>query len=242
MSQTIPPTSKALVCHAVGQPLSIQSVPTPDAVPGSAVIRVIASLISPNMQSMLSVEHPFLKFPTPIIPGQRGVGRIAAVGADSTSLPVGQLVMVDPYIRSRDDPDVQILWASSQGPSPVSKKFMEDSWLNGMLADYARIPLENCYALNETILLGHPAQGGLGYHLADLTHISTQLVAYGGFRAIGLQAGETVIVAPATGAFSGAAVEGNLCFPFHRFAEYQKSSSCSTFEVFIFLPRADTKA
>lgn len=210
MSQTIPSTSKGLVCNARGQPLSIQSVPTPDAIPGSAVIRVLASLIGPNTRSILSGKISFMQFPTPLIPGQRAVGRVAAVGADATSLQVGQLVIVEPFIRGRDDPDVQILWALSQGPSPASKKLMEDSWLNGTFAEYARVPLENCYALNETRLLGQPAEGGLGYNLADLTHLSNQIVAYGGLRGIDLKAGETIIIAPATGAYSGAAVEGNI--------------------------------
>lgn len=84
---------------------------------------------------------------------------------------------------------------------------MADVWRDGMFAEYTRAPLENCYALNEKILLGDPAEGGLGYSVADLTWLMRQGVAYGGLRGINLKAGETVIVAPATGAYSGAAVE-----------------------------------
>jgi D-arabinose 1-dehydrogenase-like Zn-dependent alcohol dehydrogenase len=46
----------------------------------------------------------------------------------------------------------------------------------------------------------------LGYSLAQLMYAATLLVPYGGLRDINLQAGETVICAPATGAFGGAAV------------------------------------
>ncbi|KAF7959375.1 hypothetical protein EAE96_000995 [Botrytis aclada] len=67
--------------------------------------------------------------------------------------------------------------------------------------------LENVYALNEKRLLGSPAEGGLGYFLGDISILSRYMVAYGGFRGIDLKAGETVIVAPATGLFSSAAVE-----------------------------------
>lgn len=49
--------------------------------------------------------------------------------------------------------------------------------------------------------------GGLGYPVADLSILPKYLVAYGGFRDIDLKPGETVIVAPAMGAYSGAAVE-----------------------------------
>ena len=84
---------------------------------------------------------------------------------------------------------------------------MEDVWRHGMYAEYARVPLENCYASDERILLASTAEGAFGYRMAALVHLSKQLVALRGLRGIDLQAEETVIVAPATGGFSGAAVE-----------------------------------
>ena len=35
---------------------------------------------------------------------------VAATGSDTTSLRVGQLVLLEPFFRARDDPNVQILW------------------------------------------------------------------------------------------------------------------------------------
>lgn len=93
------------------------------------------------------------------------------------------------------------------GSDPRAKKLMEDSWRDGLWAEYARAPLENCFPLNEKLLLGSPTEGGLGYSLADLCSISKYAVSYGGFRGINLKAGETVIVAPATGEYSGGAVQ-----------------------------------
>jgi len=93
------------------------------------------------------------------------------------------------------------------GPDPRAKKLMEDSWRNGMWAEYVRAPLENCHALNEKVLLGSPAEGGLGCSVADLCCFSRHIVAYGGLRSIDLKPGETIIVAPATGGYSGAAVD-----------------------------------
>ena len=46
----------------------------------------------------------------------------------------------------------------------------------------------------------------LGYNIVELGYISTLMVAYGGLCDIGLRAGETIIVAPATGNFGSAAV------------------------------------
>jgi D-arabinose 1-dehydrogenase-like Zn-dependent alcohol dehydrogenase len=206
-SPNLPSTCRGLVCRAVGQPLNLEFIPTPDAVPGSVVIKVLAATVDHTILEVLKGHNPSLTFPTPFIPGSRCVGRIVATGPDTTSLQVGQLVMTQPFIRGRDDTDVQILWGLSEGASPMSKKLMEDSWRHGVYKEYVRAPLENCYALNEKVLLGSSAEGGLGYSVADLTHISMQLVAYGGLRGIDLKAGETVIVAPATGGYSGAAVE-----------------------------------
>ncbi|TGO77218.1 hypothetical protein BELL_0117g00020 [Botrytis elliptica] len=150
---------------------------------------------------------PYLYTPTPFIPGDRAVGRVAAIGPDTTTLSIGQLVTIEPFVRGRDNSDVKILWGFGVfGQDPKAKKLIE-VWRDGSLAEYVKSPLENVYALNEKRLLGSPAEGGLGYSLGDLSILSRYMVAYGGFRGIDLKAGETVIVAPATGLFSSAAVE-----------------------------------
>lgn len=144
-----------------------------------------------------------------MVPGNTGIGRVAAVGPDTTSLAVGQLVMLDTLIRARDDPGVQILWGFWDGPTPASKKFAADNWSMGSYAEFVRAPLENTWALDEARLCGSPTAdggGGLGYSIWDLAVIPEALVPYGGLRSLALQAGETVVVAPATGGFSGAAV------------------------------------
>lgn len=133
---------------------------------------------------------------------------MAALGSDTTTLRIGQLVCIDPFIRGRDNSDVQmILGLGMFGSNPRTKKLMEESWRNGMFAEYVRSPLENCHVLNENLLLGSPASGGLGYSVAEICCLGKYVVAYGGFRGINLKAGETVIVAPATGSYSGAAVQ-----------------------------------
>ena len=156
---------------------------------------------------ILAGEAHGLNPPTPFIPNGRAIGRIAALGPDATSLHPGQLVMLEPHICARDNPSVQVLWGGFYGQDPRSKELMENCWRNGTWAEYALAPLENCYALDEKVLLGNAAEGGLGYSIEDLLTIPRHLVAYGGLRGINLTAGETVIVAPATGGYSGAAVD-----------------------------------
>lgn len=65
----------------------------------------------------------------------------------------------------------------------------------------AVFPLENVFPLDESVLLGK-----LGYAVEDLCAISACNVPFGGLASIALQPGETIIVAPATGKFGGAAV------------------------------------
>jgi len=197
---------KALILEEPGKPLKLTTVPVPTPTHGSVVIKILATAADPGIQNILAGR--VFTLPKNLIPGGRAVGRVAAVGPDTTSLAEGQLVTTEPFIRARDDPDkVQILWGVFDGPSPESKKFTQDNWAHATFAEYCRAPLENCYPLNEKALCGSPSDGGLGYQPEDLLVLSRQIVAYGGLRGIGLQPGETVIVAPATGSFSGSAVQ-----------------------------------
>lgn len=78
---------------------------------------------------------------------------------------------------------------------------MEGEWRHGVYAEYAKVPLENCFSLDENCLCGK-----LGYTIEDLCTISSFLVPFGGLSEIAIGAGDTVIVAPATGKFGGGAV------------------------------------
>lgn len=205
-STSLPTTMKALVLEEAGKPLQLKTLPVPTAVHGSVVVKILASAADPGLPHILAGR--VFTLPKNLVPGGRAVGRVAALGPDTTSLTEGQLVLLEPFIRARDDPDnVQILWGTFDGPTPAARKFTQDNWAHGTFAEYCRAPLENCHPLNEKVLCGSPSDGGLGYQPEDLLTVGKQLVAYGGLRGIGLQPGETVIVAPATGMFSGAAVQ-----------------------------------
>ncbi|KAJ9143327.1 GroES-like protein [Pleurostoma richardsiae] len=205
MTQSLPETMKALVCEEVGQPLTLKTLPTPAPTVGSVVVQVLCISSHRSLPAVLSGKS-FFTFPTPLTPGNTAIGRVAAIGQDTTSLAVGQLVMLEAFIRARDNPDIQILWGFFDGLTPESKKFMADNWSMGTYAEYVRAPLENTWALDEKRLCGSPSDGGLGYTVEDLAALAEILIPYAGLRSIGVQAGETVIIAPATGGFSGAAV------------------------------------
>jgi threonine dehydrogenase-like Zn-dependent dehydrogenase len=78
---------------------------------------------------------------------------------------------------------------------------MRREWKDATYAEYAKVPVENCHLLNEFLLLGK-----LSYAVEDIADISRLVVPYGGLRDIDIKAGETVIIAPATGPFGSAAV------------------------------------
>lgn len=203
--QYLPKTHRAIVVTSRDEPLAIKDLPTPQPVPGSAIVRIICANVVSYMRNIYNGKRQYA-YPTPLVPGTSAIGRIAAVGADATLLSPGQLILIDSTIRGRDDPDAVSLLGIHEGFTPGSAKLIRGEWRDATYAEYAKIPLENCHVLDEKRLLSATEVGGLGYAVEDLAMISGLVVPYGGLQDIGLRAGETVIVAPATGQFGGAAV------------------------------------
>lgn len=191
---------RALVLEQRGEDFQVKELPIPEATPGSAVVKILHVGVLSYHHEIFGGQRPY-PYPTPLIGGMSAIGRIAALGHDSVALKQDELVYVDCVIHGRDDPSAMFLSAIHEGMSGGSRKLMREVWRNGTFAEYAKMPLENCIPLDETKLCKN-----LGYKIQDLTYIGTLLVAFGGLRDIGLQAGETIIVCPATGNFGGAGV------------------------------------
>lgn len=207
----LPSTMKALILNEDSSITLSPSHPTPSPTPGSLVVRVLATQANPNLVRMLSADpsaHVFTQ-PRPLVPGGLCLARVAALPDDAVALKEGQLVAVDNFVRGRDDPSVQILRGMHDGESPESKK-LHLAWRDGTYAEYCSVPLENAFALDEARLCKPVSDGGLGYEVNDLVHLLPAAVPYGGLRSIGVRAGETVIVSPATGLFSGSAIVAAL--------------------------------
>lgn len=197
-------TMKALRQLEYAKPLQVIDVPTPRAESGTAVVRILASNIVSYMKDIYNGKRQY-PYPTPLTTGTSAIGRIHELGPDSTSLQKDQLVLVSSVIRSRDDPSHIFLTAIFSGVTPGSQKLMSH-FRDGSYAEYMSVPLESCLPFNEQRLLKSIEEGGLGYQIEDLLHIPKVLVPYGGMADIQLRPGETIIVAPATGGFGGAAV------------------------------------
>ncbi|KAK2042688.1 zinc-binding dehydrogenase [Colletotrichum somersetense] len=198
----IPETTTALVLPAFNEPLNLEKTPTPKAAPaGLVLVRVLSTSVRPHNRAGFSGKSP-LSLPVPYNPGDSGVGRVLAVGPDAVAVKPGQLVYLNGFYLARDDPEgTRVLAGLHDGfGDPGQAKLFRQ--LGGLWRDVAAVPLENAVPLDEGRLVG-----GLGYSFGDLNYIQRLSVAYGGVSAAGLRAGETVVVAPATGHFSGAVAE-----------------------------------
>lgn len=193
-------THRAIILQSPGKRV-LETVPKPLATAGSAVVKVLATSIGPYFEEILDGKRPFFWMSLPMIPGQPSIGRIESVGPDAVSIEPGQLVLCDYAIRPRDDADIMPILHGMHGGLGPSRKLMSGEWRHGSLAEYVKLPLENVFPLNEELLLKD-----LGLDIANLLWIQTCLVPYGGLSDINVLPGDTVIVAPATGKFGGAAV------------------------------------
>ncbi|RKL12171.1 hypothetical protein BFJ68_g7925 [Fusarium oxysporum] len=198
MASDLPEQHQALVLEDREAGFELKTLSTPQPGPGSAIILIESAGILPYHHQVIR-HYPI---PIPLVGGFSAIGRIAAIGPDAVALQLGQLVYVDCVIHARDDPDEFFLSAVIEGFTDGSKKLMRDVWRDGTFAEYFKAPLENCIPLNENRLCKE-----LGYSIPELTYMAYLLVPYGGLRDIKLEPGETIVICPATGGYSGAAVQ-----------------------------------
>ncbi|PCD24832.1 hypothetical protein AU210_013947 [Fusarium oxysporum f. sp. radicis-cucumerinum] len=206
-TSSLPKVHQALVLHSTRDPydISVVTQDTPQLCPGSAVIRVLSAGVLTYADRVYSGHKPY-PYPEPFVIGSSAIGRVVAVGPDTTSLKPGQLVFFDSFIQGRDNPNSLILHGLSGGFDTASNKLIEGEWRDGTYAEYAKVPLENCFPLDENRLTGKRADGGFGYSIADLAYLWTISVPFGGLQDIAIRSGEKVIISPAAGTFGSAAV------------------------------------
>ena len=198
----LPETFKALQFTSNTSPPSIVDLPTPRPGAGTIIVRPLYSNIVAYANDIFTNGNPRgYHYPLPLVPGSSSVGRVAAVPDDTKTLRPGQLVWTDIVVRARDDPDAKILHGLHEGFTEGSRALMSGEWRNGSWADLFQIPAENVHILDEEALIKK-----LGYNMEDLGFLGVLAVPYGGLRDVALRPGETILIAPATGAFGGAAV------------------------------------
>lgn len=186
---------KAAVLKSFGSPLAIEDVPEPILGTGEVIVDVVATRVLSYANEVFSGERKYL-LDLPVIPGSGGIGRVKRIGPDATHLAVGDWVLCDPTVRSRDDvqaPDITLQGWSARGEGGMK---LQKHFRHGSFAQQIMVPTENVKRLGEITPREATQWCGIG----------TMLVAYGGFLAAKLQPGETVLVSGATGNFGSAAV------------------------------------
>jgi D-arabinose 1-dehydrogenase-like Zn-dependent alcohol dehydrogenase len=194
--------NQGLLLSSFDKQLQLVDLPVPEAGNGTLVVEVLAAIVGPNDARIYSGGAGF-KLPLPQTPGFGCIGRIHEVGPDAVTLKKGTLVFVDPVVNARDDEDVVMLLGHFEGLRPEGRELMDRVWRNGTLQKYVAMPLENCVSLDENRLCKE-----LSLSAADLMSILPYAVAAGPLiETAKLQPGETVIIGPAGGMYSGSAVE-----------------------------------
>ncbi|KAL6706715.1 hypothetical protein ACN47E_005257 [Coniothyrium glycines] len=198
-----PQQNRAVWLASFDTPTEVKTFPIPEANQGTAVIQVLSTLLTPYTNLAHSGKLPTLLLRPPLVPNPGAIGRIHAVGSDSVSLKSGDLVFVDSTVRARDDPKVVIMLGHHGGVETASHHKLTKEWRDGSLQQYQKVPLENCYKLDEKRLFQD-----LKYTPEELIAITLYLVAAGAIvEAAKIQVGETIIIGPSGGSFGGAAVE-----------------------------------
>ncbi len=186
---------KAAILKAFGEPLVVGSVPDPVLGTGEVLVDVVAAGVLPYTNEIISNERRYM-LALPIVLGAGAVGRVRAIGPDATRLAVGDWVLCDPTVRSRDDattPDITLQGLSARGPGGM---LLQEYYHDGSYAQQMRLPTENA------ITLGEIEASDAGRWCA----LQTLLVPYGGLLAANFQAGETLLISGATGHFGSSCV------------------------------------
>ncbi len=186
---------KAAVLKAFGTPLVVETLPDPHPGAGEVVVDVVAAPLLSYASEVYSGarQYPLL---LPLAVGTGAVGRVRAVGPDATRLAPGDWVFCDPTVRARDEevaPDIMLQGLIA--PSPGAQR-LQAHFRHGAFAEQLLLPLENA------VRLGPLAAADAGRWCA----LGAFLVPYGGLRAAGLRAGQTVLISGATGYFGSAGV------------------------------------
>ncbi len=186
---------KAAILEAFGKPLTIRTLPEPEAGAGEATIKVhTAPVLSYADEVFANIRPHGLNLP--VVPGPGAVGRVIATGPDATRVKPGDWVYCDATVRARDmaqSPDALLHgWAAPSAGAQILHAHFHD----GAFAEQMLVPLENAFPLGEI------DESDAGKWCA----LGSYLVPFGGLLAGDFQPGQTTLISGATGHFGSASV------------------------------------
>ncbi|KAF9904255.1 hypothetical protein EC991_002913 [Linnemannia zychae] len=175
--------------------LKVTNIPAPVALNGDAVVKILATRVVSYSKEVFDGSRPYPNH-LPMVPGPGGVGIIQSVAPGATHIKPGQMVYIDPTVRSRDHPITPD--AMLQGLVAFGKGIeLQRVWNNGSWAEEMLVPLENLTVIPQSIQAK--------FSPAELTSISNYAVPLGGLYP-NLRPGQTVIITGSTGMFGSSAV------------------------------------
>ena len=188
---------KAWRLERMGGALTLEDLPMPEARPGSVLVRVEASSLMSYIKAYVKGDLPSYSTPSgAFTPGGNGVGVVEAVGRDVWSVKPGQRVLLSSHFVAAErvaDPTQMLIGVTALD---AASKAMQADWPDGTLAEYALFPAPAVT----------PIEGLDELDPVQLAVISRCAIPYGGLLRGRLQAGETLVVTGASGAYGSAAV------------------------------------
>ena len=187
---------KAWRLDRLGGTLRFEDAPIPEPRPGGVVVRIEASALMSYLKAYVEGRLPIYSPPAgPFTPGGNAIGTVHAIGREVYHVKVGQRVVVSSHIVANENASepAQFLLGITAGPAGKS---LQADWRDGTLAEYALVP-KSCVT---------PIDGLGALSAAELSVLPRFAVPYGGLVRGRLAAGETIVVAGATGAYGSAAV------------------------------------
>src|ERR1700720_251299 len=184
---------KAILFHQHGGPevLKYTDAPDPAIRPNEVLVRVKACALN-HLDLWVRRGNPNIPIPLPHIPGSDVAGEIAQIGADVTTVRVGQKVVLAPGVTCGKCP------ACLAGQDNRCRNFTNLGYMiDGGCAEYVRVPEVNCMPYPENLRFEEAASIPLVFQTA--WHM---LVA----RAE-LQAGEEVLILGAGSGVGSAAIQ-----------------------------------
>lgn len=133
---------KAAILKTFGSPLTVETLPDPILGTGEVIVDLMAMGILPYAKEVFSGDRKYL-LNLPVAPGLRGIGRVRAVGPDATRLEVGDWILCDPTVRSRDNaltPDITLQGWSVRGEGGIH---LQKHFHHGSFAEQMLVPTEN---------------------------------------------------------------------------------------------------
>jgi L-iditol 2-dehydrogenase len=190
-------TMRASRLHGV-RDLRVEDLPRPEPGPGEVLLKVAAvGTCGSDVHYYVEGRIGDQVVTAPITMGHEFSAWVAGLGEGVTGLAVGQLVAVEPAIHCGE---CECCQHGHPNLCP-NVRFCGTPPIDGVFAEYAVMPVENCFPLPEGFT---PAEGamleplGVAIHTVDLAHLKPgQTVAVLGAGPIGLL---TAAVARAAGA------------------------------------------